>query len=155
MKPRFEYGSEVRLIRNVRNDGTYPGLDPGTMLVQRGAVGYVRDVGTFLQDQLIYSVDFFDLGMRVGCREAELIPADAEWTPSRFEFRDKVRARQPLALSGEVRVQAGQSGEIQTVMEGDDGTPLYEVRFPGLTLLVPELGLLPGDDAELEDGNDE
>ena len=59
MRPRFEYGEAVRVIRNVRNDGTFPGEPTGRLLIRRGSIGYVRDVGTFLQDQLIYSVDFF------------------------------------------------------------------------------------------------
>ena len=50
---RWEQGEAVRLIRNVRNDGTYPGMDPGMPLVRRGSIGYVVDVGTFLQDQVI------------------------------------------------------------------------------------------------------
>jgi len=50
MDARWDYGESVRLIRNVRNDGTYPGLDPGDFLVRRGSIGYVVDVGTFLQD---------------------------------------------------------------------------------------------------------
>ena len=29
--PLFEYGDEVRVVRNVRNDGTYPGMDTGTL----------------------------------------------------------------------------------------------------------------------------
>ena len=52
MKPRWAYGDSVRLIRNVRNDGTYPGMDTGTLLIRRGSVGCVYDVGTYLQDQL-------------------------------------------------------------------------------------------------------
>lgn len=56
--PLYEYGQAVRLIRNVRNDGTYPGKDTGALLMRRGAVGCVYDVGTYLQDQLIYRVHF-------------------------------------------------------------------------------------------------
>ncbi|MCG7955160.1 MAG: nitrogen fixation protein NifZ, partial [Candidatus Thiodiazotropha endolucinida] len=68
MRPKYEYGEAVRVIRNLRNDGTYPGEVTGRLLVRRGSVGYVRDVGTFLQDQLIYTVDFIDQNRRVGCR---------------------------------------------------------------------------------------
>ncbi len=32
---RYDYGDEVRVVRNVRNDGTYPGLDVGAPLVRR------------------------------------------------------------------------------------------------------------------------
>ena len=144
MMYEYEYGQAVRLTRNVRNDGTYPGLDIGHLLIRRGAVGYVRDVGLFLQDQIIYSVDFIDEGKMVGCREEELIGADEPWVPSLYEFRDKVLAKVPLAISGEVVVEAGDEGEIQRV-ERDEETQkvTYHVRFPGQTFLVPESALLP------------
>ena len=41
--PQFEYGDEVRVIRNVRNDGTYPGMDTGSLLIRRGSVGCVYE----------------------------------------------------------------------------------------------------------------
>ena len=89
MWPIFDYGDAVRVIRNIRDDGTYPGAGTGKLLVRRGSVGYVRNLGIFLQDQIIYSVHFFELGgIVVGCRERELIAADAPWVPSRFEFLD-------------------------------------------------------------------
>jgi len=34
----------------------------------------------------------------VGCREEELQRADALWTPSRFELRDKVAAKVPSGI---------------------------------------------------------
>ena len=46
MKYRWDFGEGVRLIRNVRNDGTYPGMATGAPLVRRGSVGHVVDVGT-------------------------------------------------------------------------------------------------------------
>ena len=69
MLPRFDYGAEVRVTRSVRNDGTFPGLPTGALLVRRGSVGFVRDVGTFLQDQIIYTVHFLQDDRIVGCRE--------------------------------------------------------------------------------------
>ena len=90
MRPGFEYGEEVRVVRNVRNDGTFPGLEVGNLLIKRGSVGYVMNVGTFLQDQVIYTVNFLDLGRVVGCREEELQPADEAWVESLFETRDMI-----------------------------------------------------------------
>ena len=69
MRPRFDYGDEVRVRRNVRNDGTFPGAEVGRLLVRRGSTGFVRDLGTFLQDQVIYSVHFLAEDRLVGCRE--------------------------------------------------------------------------------------
>ncbi|MGF1644998.1 MAG: nitrogen fixation protein NifZ [Thiotrichales bacterium] len=135
MLPRYDFGQAVRVIRNVRNDGTYPGLATGNLLVRRGAVGYVMNVGTFLQDQLIYTVNFLDAGRIVGCREEELIGADETWTPSRFETREKVRARIALTLRGEVIVAAGTEGEVMKVLRDGDRGVHYHVHFPGSRVL--------------------
>ncbi|MDD2885778.1 MAG: nitrogen fixation protein NifZ [Dechloromonas sp.] len=144
MNARWDYGEAVRLTRNVRNDGTYPGLDPGAPLVRRGSIGYVVDVGTFLQDQIIYSVNFLDEGKIVGCREEELIGADDPWTPSLFEFREKVRTSKQLAIDGEVLVALGAVGEVIKVIRDAPGGVNYHIHFdslPGRVLQIPE-GLL-------------
>lgn len=141
MRPKYEYGEAVRVIRNVRNDGTYPGEPTGRLLIRRGSVGYVRDVGTFLQDQIIYSVDFIDQGMQVGCREQELQLESAPWVPSRFEFREKVSPKTHLGISGEVIASPGDEGEIEKVLRDHPAGPAYHVRFNGRTLLVPETAL--------------
>jgi len=141
---RFEYGEAVRVTRNVRNDGTYPGKEIGDLLVRRGSVGNVVEVGTFLQDQVIFTVHFLDQGRMVGCRLEELIPADAPWNPSRFEFRDKVICSIDLGVNGNVIVEKGTEGEVLKVLR--DLEPLqYHVRFPGKTLQVPESVLEPAD----------
>lgn len=153
MLPRFEYGDEVRVTRNVRNDGTYPGLVMGNLLVRRGSVGYVMNVGTFLQDQLIYTVHFFDQDRIVGCRDEELIGATEPWTPSKFETREKVRAVITLAVDGEVRVPAGTEGEVMRVVRDAETGVHYHVHFPGEVLQVPERVLAPL--VEYEDAPDE
>lgn len=141
---RFDFGEAVRVTRNVRNDGTYPGMPVGELLMRRGCVGHVIEVGTFLQDQVIYTVHFLDHGRMVGCRAEELIPADAPWNPSRFEFRDKVVSTIDLGVQGEVVAAKGAEGEILKVLR--DLQPLqYHVRFPGRTLQVPESVLQPAD----------
>ena len=141
MRPRFEYGEPVRVIRNLRNDGTYPGVDTGSLLIRRGSVGYVRDVGTFLQDQLIYSVDFIEQGIRVGCREQELQHEADDWIATRFEFRDKITPNIPLGIQGEVVASPGDPGEIEKVLREHPGGPAYHARFDGRTLVVPESAL--------------
>jgi len=149
MDARWDYGEAVRLTRNVRNDGTYPGLDPGEPLVRRGSIGYVVDVGTFLQDQIIYSVNFLDEGKIVGCREEELIGAEDPWTPSRFEFRDKVRSAKSLAVGGAVLVALGALGEVIKVIRDAPGGVAYHIHFdslPGRVLQIPEDALASVDD---------
>ncbi|MCD2452659.1 nitrogen fixation protein NifZ [Methylicorpusculum oleiharenae] len=139
---RFDFGEAVRVTRNVRNDGTYPGKAVGELLIRRGSIGHVIEVGTFLQDQVIYTVHFLDLGRMVGCRAEELILADAPWNPSRFEFRDKVVSTIDLGIQGQVVAEKGQEGEILKVLR--DYEPIqYHVRFPGRTLQVPESILEP------------
>jgi len=141
VRPKYEYGEAVRVIRNLRNDGTYPGEATGRLLIRRGSVGYVRDVGTFLQDQLIYSVDFIDQGRMVGCREQELQAAEAPWVPNKFEFREKVTPKMQLAIQGEIIATPGDEGEIEQVLREHQDGPAYHVRFSGRTLFVPETAL--------------
>lgn len=141
MLPEFEFGDEVRIIRNVRNDGTYPGFSTGTLLVRRGSTGFVMNVGTFLQDQLIYTVNFLALNMIVGCREEELISIDEAWIPSKFESREKVRSRITLTVRGEVRVTPGMEGEILKVFRDENDGVQYHVIFHDQVLQVPENSL--------------
>jgi nitrogen fixation protein NifZ len=142
MRPLYEYGDEVRVVRNLRNDGTFPGRPTGTLLIRRGSTGFVRDIGTFLQDQTIYSVHFLDQNLIVGCREEELQSIEAPWVPSRFETRERVACRVPLGLRGTLLVETGEIGEVLRVRrEGPEGVA-YEVHFPDRpTLLVPESAL--------------
>jgi nitrogen fixation protein NifZ len=141
---RFEFGEAVRVTRNVRNDGTYPGMEVGELLVRRGSVGNVVEKGTFLQDQVIFTVHFLDQGRMVGCRLEELIPADAHWNPSRFEFRDQVICNIDLGIQGNIIVEKGSQGEVLKILR--ELSPIqYHIRFPGRTLQVPETVLQPAD----------
>ncbi len=70
--PKFNYGEKVYSKKYVRNDGTFPGREVGDIIVNKGDVGYVTSIGTFLQQFYIYGVDFYELGYRVGMRGKEL-----------------------------------------------------------------------------------
>ena len=74
--PRFEMGERVVSRSVVRNDGTYRGYDIGDVLVNKGDVGFVRSIGTFLQQFYIYAVEFTDSGHQVGMRAKELCTLD-------------------------------------------------------------------------------
>jgi nitrogen fixation protein NifZ len=133
-------------MRNVRNDGTFPGADVGDLLIKRGRIGHVINVGTFLLDQIIYSVHFIEDDRVVGCREEELIDEADPWAPSRYEFRERVVARLPLANKGVVLVPAGSGGEIAKVVQDAAGSIAYHVHFDclkGRLLQVPEATLDP------------
>jgi nitrogen fixation protein NifZ len=71
--PLFQVGDKVRAIKDVKNDGTYPHRGVGDILISKGDIGYVRDIGTFLQQFYIYAVDFYDRAMIVGMRGKELV----------------------------------------------------------------------------------
>ncbi|MEO1090499.1 MAG: nitrogen fixation protein NifZ [Pseudomonadota bacterium] len=70
--PRFPPGCRVRSTKQVRNDGTVPGTEIGAVVVGKGEVGYVRDVGVFLQQYYVYAVEFLDRQAIVGMRAHEL-----------------------------------------------------------------------------------
>lgn len=144
MKPSYSYGDEVRVTRNVRNDGTYPGKEVGEFLLRRGSVGYVQNIGTYLQEYTIYSVHFVEEDVLIGCKEEELVPAADPWVASLYEFRDKVTTTIPLSIKGEVIVEPGVPGEVLKVLRDTEKMVVnYHVRFPGRTLLVPESALTP------------
>lgn len=150
LEPRFACEDPVRVIRNIRNDGTYPGEPTGALLVRRGSVGYVRHIGVFLQDQIIYTVHFLDAGNRlVGCRETELIAADAPWIPNRFERGDRVIAAWALAVGGAPAVNAGAVGEVMAVLREPDTPATYHVLFGKRVFEIPE-ETLRAEDASTE-----
>ena len=74
--PRFNYGERVIARSVIRNDGTYNGKDVGDVLVNKGEIGYVTNINTFLQQFYIYAVDFVETGHRVGMRAKELCTLD-------------------------------------------------------------------------------
>jgi nitrogen fixation protein NifZ len=70
--PQYEAGEKVRAVREIRNDGTYPGQPMGAFLIHHGDVGYVKSVGTYLNRFYVYAIDFVDRGMLVGMRGHEI-----------------------------------------------------------------------------------
>jgi nitrogen fixation protein NifZ len=74
-------GAKVVSTKYVKNDGTYAGREIGEVLVRTGDVGYVRDVGTFLQRYYIYAVEFIETGAVVGMRGRELAALGTDGKP--------------------------------------------------------------------------
>ena len=70
--PVFRPGEKVEATKYVKNDGTYPRREIGDVLVRKGDVGYVRDIGIFLQQFYVYAVEFCDRSVVVGMRGREL-----------------------------------------------------------------------------------
>ncbi len=73
--PYFSFGEKVKAKRIIRNDGTYAGKEIGEKLANKGEIGYVTSIGTFLQQYYIYGVEFTESGTRVGMKRKELEPA--------------------------------------------------------------------------------
>lgn len=76
MPPRFKMGERVISRTVIRNDGTYNGKDIGEVLVNKGEIGFVTSIGTFLQQFYIYAVEFVESQHRVGMRAKELCTLD-------------------------------------------------------------------------------
>jgi len=76
LPPPFQYGEKVRSRKTVRNDGTFAGKDIGDILVNKGDVGYVTSIGTFLQQFYIYGIEFIEHGYRVGMKGREIESLD-------------------------------------------------------------------------------
>ncbi len=72
---KFFTGQKVKLLEDIKNDGTYPYLGVGEIMIEKGSVGYIRGKGDFLQVIRVYEVHFLDAKAVVeviGCREHEL-----------------------------------------------------------------------------------
>jgi nitrogen fixation protein NifZ len=72
LPPVFEIGEKVRLRKLIKNDGTFPGQEVGAVLANKGDIGYIASIGTYLQSSYIYAVHFLETGFVVGCRKKEL-----------------------------------------------------------------------------------
>ncbi|MCC5657888.1 nitrogen fixation protein NifZ [Nostoc sp. XA010] len=72
LPPAFEIGQKVRVRKLLKNDGTFPGKEVGQVLVNKGDIGYIASIGTYLQTSYIYAVHFLETGFVVGCMKKEL-----------------------------------------------------------------------------------
>ncbi|MEH2119903.1 nitrogen fixation protein NifZ [Nostoc sp.] len=72
LPPAFEIGEKVRVRKLLKNDGTFPGKEVGQVLVNKGDIGYIASIGTYLQSSYIYAVHFLETGFVVGCMKKEL-----------------------------------------------------------------------------------
>jgi homocitrate synthase NifV len=144
MRPKFTFSEEVRVVRAIRNDGTYAGLPSGALLVRRGSIGYVRDWGVFLQDQIIYQIHFPDCDRMVGCREQELIAGDRPWLAGNLQYGDSVICQMALAMQGEMVVSVGQLGTHRSHRPGRAWRRLHRrlrrplVQVPAQALALAE-----------------
>lgn len=74
-RAKFFLGQKVKLLEDVKNDGTYPYLPIGEVMIAKNSVGHIRSIGEFLQVIRVYEVHFLDASSAIeiiGCREHEL-----------------------------------------------------------------------------------
>jgi nitrogen fixation protein NifZ len=149
---RFEAGEEVRVIRNIRNDGSFKHVDKGELLVQAGSLGIVRTYGYFLQDQVIFQVFFPEINEVVGIKDNELIQSHLEWVPCLFRSLDRAVLKVSLSMNQEIIAKKGDEVEVQRVYRDlDDGTIEYEIDIDGARFRLDSqvLGLPMISDAEM------
>jgi nitrogen fixation protein NifZ len=132
---RYREGDEVRLLYEAICDGTYHGVPRGEPLVAAGTTGFVKHAGPFLDD-LVYDVHFLAIDRIVGCRERELIPADAAWTPPLYGKGNRIAATVELAHNGTTLVRKGDAGKITAVRYREEMGYVYEVTFDKTPTLV-------------------
>ena len=95
--PAFEYGEKVISRKNVKNDGTFCGRELGELLVKKGDIGYVKSIGTFLQQFYIYGIDFVDRGYVVGMKGRELRSLDVESNSADEHAADDITSEEEIA----------------------------------------------------------
>lgn len=133
--PRFEPGKEVRVVRNIRNDGSFRDRDKGDLLVTAGSTGIVRSCGYFLQTQLIYQVYIEAENKVVGVRDSEVIDATLPWVPCLFRSLDKAKLTCSLVMFGRPLASKGDVIEVYRAHRNlDDGSVNYEVKFGDHTI---------------------
>lgn len=144
LNPKFGYGEEVRLITNIRNDGSFQNGLKGECLMRRGETGFVRHAGLFLQDQVVYQIHFLASNQIIGCKETELMRADQPWVMNAFEYGDKVFLTQPLAMQQKMIAERGDRAFIIGVQREDneqENTMMYRIQVNEFDVLVPESAL--------------
>ncbi len=134
----FETGQEVRLLYDVVSDGTVYGVRRGDLLVRYGLTGNIIRRGIFLDD-VVYDVHFIKEDRIIGCREHELISADAPWSPPVYQKKDSVTAAADLTKDGKLLISAGTTGTVTSLRFYEEIGYAYEVKFEGdISLVVRE-----------------
>ena len=129
---RFKTGDRIRVVRNIRNDGSVANKNKGELLVEQGLVGEVRGSGYFLQNQVIYEVYFPALNIVIGLRDSEVIDSKLDWTPCLFRSLDKARLTLALKMKESIIAMKGDIVEVQRVYRNlENGQLDYEIAVAG------------------------
>lgn len=77
---KFGFGQRVRLLKEIRNDGTFPFAKIGDILMKAGSERVCQRYGRLLAGHPRYCrVEFIEEGKVYGCREEELENADDDY----------------------------------------------------------------------------
>ncbi|MCQ1058577.1 nitrogen fixation protein NifZ [Photobacterium sp. ZSDE20] len=109
---RFSIGDEVRVVRDIRSDGSNVGYSKGDLLVREGEIGIVRHVGYWLQDQVIFRVYFLNANMTIGVRDKEVISAQLAWCPTKYYRGQTVQLTLDLRAQGEMIARRGDDVQV-------------------------------------------
>lgn len=143
ISPKYDYGEEVRVIRNIRNDIHEQGdFKKGEVIIRRGTTGYVRQSGVYQQDQIIYQIHFLESGITVGCKETELIKASLSWQQNAFEYGDTATLVVAIGMEGSVIGQKGDEVKVIAVDRSDERKFTYRIQIKEYDVIVPESALL-------------
>ena len=130
----------------------FPAWTPATSLVRAGSVGHVRNVGTFLQDQIIYAVHFFEVDRivglprggadprrrRPGCRPGS---CSATSVSRAFPWPSAAGRRRRRASEGEVlKVLAGRARRAEPTMSISMAACSRCRRPPSMPSTIPDRG---------------
>ena len=124
----FKEGDRVRLVFDIKNDGTLFGKRRGLVLQKAGNTGYISRK-SILNDDTIYEVHFLESNKIIGCKEKELIPADLDWTPPEFKKGDQVKANVNLVYQGKQLSAKGSTGRITAIRFLPNLGYIYETLF--------------------------
>lgn len=128
MSYRFEIGEKVRLLFDIKSDGTTFGSKRGNLIQRQGAIGYIKKQD-FLLEREVYNVHFLETSQVIGCREHELIDGDLAWEAPLFQIRDKIKAAIDVTYEGDVIIQQETRGTVTGVRYHLEHGYIYEVRF--------------------------
>lgn len=133
LETRFEIGDEVRVVRTIRNDGSVTDdSSKGNVLVKAGETGYVRSLGFFLQNQIIFRVYFPSEDRETGVRNEELLKSDLPWQENVFYRKQRVPLNYSLAHKGQVFARKNETVEIRDIKRNlDTGLLQYLVLAKG------------------------
>lgn len=140
--PKYEYGTEVRLIKNIRSDGTVEDANKGTLLMRRGTTGFVRQSGYFQQDTIVYQIHFLEQDKVIGCKESELISADKPWVSNEFEYGDSARLNLTLSMDGSIIGKKDDVVSVIGVDREDVNDIFYRILINDQDIDVPERALV-------------